>query len=52
MQTLADHSSETVILRLRRVSDADLRRFDLGRDQRDANHALRELLGTIDGDRC
>jgi hypothetical protein len=40
------------VLRLRPVSPADLRRHDLGRTQREANLALRELLGTIDGERC
>jgi hypothetical protein len=40
------------VLRLRPVTAADLRRHDLGRTQRETNLALRELLGTIDGERC
>jgi hypothetical protein len=40
------------LLRLRPVTAADLRRFDLGRTAREANAALRELLGTLDGERC
>jgi hypothetical protein len=40
------------VLRLRPLTAADLRRHDLGRTQREANLALRELLGTIDGERC
>src|SRR3954468_1493758 len=40
------------VLRLRPVTAADLRRHDLGRTQREANVALRELLGTLDGERC
>ena len=40
------------VLRLRPVTAADLRRHDLGRTQREANAALRELLGSIDGERC
>jgi hypothetical protein len=39
-------------MRLRRVTPADLTRHDLGRTQREANQALRDLLGTIDGERC
>ena len=39
-------------LRLRPVTDAVLRRHDLGRTAREANTALRELLGTLDGERC
>jgi hypothetical protein len=39
-------------VRLRPVTDADLRRFDLGREQREVSANLRELLGTIDGERC
>lgn len=39
-------------LRLRPVTAADLRRHDLGRTQREANSALRDLLGTLDGERC
>ena len=34
------------------MTDADLRRHDLGRSQRTVNTALRELLGTLDGERC
>ncbi len=40
------------LVRLRPVSDADLRRFDLGRSQRTISDGLRELLGTLDGERC
>ena len=40
------------ILRLRPVTEADLRRHDLGRTAREANAPLRELLGTLDGERC
>lgn len=40
------------LVRLRPVSEADLRRFDLGRTQRLPSIALRELLGTFDGQRC
>jgi hypothetical protein len=39
-------------LRLRRLTDDDLRRHDLGRRQRLPSLALRELLGTLDGERC
>jgi hypothetical protein len=39
-------------VRLRPVTTGDLRRFDLGRDQREVSANLRELLGTIDGERC
>ena len=39
-------------LRLRPVTAADLRQFDLGRSQRDVSTNLRELVGTIDGERC
>jgi hypothetical protein len=39
-------------LRLRPLREADLRRHDLGRTRREASAALRELLGTIDGERC
>jgi len=39
-------------VRLRPVTAADLRRFDLGRTQREVSTSLRELLGTIDGERC
>jgi hypothetical protein len=40
------------VLRLRPITPADLHRHDLGRTHRDANTALRELLGSIDGERC
>jgi hypothetical protein len=40
------------LLRLRPVTEADLRRFDLGRTSRDTSAALRELLGVLDGERC
>jgi hypothetical protein len=40
------------VLRLRPLTAADLRQHDLGRTQREANTALRELLGRIDGERC
>jgi hypothetical protein len=40
------------VLRLRPVTGADLHRHDLGRTHREANLALRELLGTLDGERC
>jgi hypothetical protein len=40
------------VVRLRPVTDADLRRHDLGRTARDVSPALRELLGTLDGERC
>ena len=49
MKTLPGRSG---VLRLRPVTPADLRRHDLGRTQREANSALRELLGTLDGERC
>jgi hypothetical protein len=39
-------------VRLRPFTVADLRRFDLGRDQREVSANLRELLGTVDGERC
>jgi hypothetical protein len=38
--------------RLRPLTAADLRRHDLGRRQRLVSLALRELLGTLDGERC
>jgi Domain of unknown function (DUF222)/HNH endonuclease len=40
------------IVRLRPVTTADLHRHDLGRSHREATTALRELLGTLDGERC
>ena len=39
-------------VRVRPLTDTDLRRADLGRTARDANTPLRELLGTLDGERC
>ena len=38
--------------RLRPLSPADLARLDLGRTARLPNQALRDLLGTVDGERC
>ena len=40
------------ILRLRPVTDTDLTAYDLGRDSREPSLALRELLGSLDGERC
>jgi hypothetical protein len=40
------------VLRLRPVTAADLCRHDLGRTAREANATLRELLDTLDGERC
>ena len=40
------------LLRLRPLTDADLRRHDLGRTAREVSTALRELLGALDGERC
>ena len=40
------------LLRLRPLTATDLRRHDLGRTAREANPALRELLGAVDGERC
>lgn len=40
------------ILRLRPVTDTDLAAYDLGRDSREPSLALRELLGSLDGERC
>jgi hypothetical protein len=40
------------VLRLRRFTAADLRRHDLGRTAREVSAGLRELLGTLDGERC
>lgn len=37
---------------LRPVTAFDLRRHDLGRTRREASLGLRELLGTLDGERC
>lgn len=39
-------------VRLRPLTAADLRLHDLGRSQRLPSLALRELLGTLDGERC
>lgn len=39
-------------VRLRPVTAAALRRFDLGRSQREVSANLRELLGTVDGEGC
>jgi len=39
-------------LRLTRLTPQDLRVHDLGRHQRQPSLALRELLGTLDGERC
>jgi len=38
--------------RLRPLSAADLKLADLGRTRREPSQRLRELLGTIDGERC
>lgn len=38
--------------RLRPITAADLRRLDLGRSARLPSLALRELLGSVDGERC
>ena len=40
------------VLRLRRLTPADLRRHDLGRDHRAVSDDLRELLSAVDGERC
>ncbi len=40
------------ILRLRRLTAADLTAHDLGRSTREPSLALRELLGSLDGERC
>jgi hypothetical protein len=37
---------------LRPLTEEDLRRLDLGRGSRTPSLALRELLGTLDGERC
>ncbi len=37
---------------LRGLRPADLKRFDAGRSQREASQSLRDLLGTVDGERC
>lgn len=39
-------------LRLRPLTGPDLRVHDQGRDQRQPSLALRELIGTLDGERC
>ncbi|MCW2600335.1 MAG: endonuclease [Frankiales bacterium] len=46
MQTLPGRA------RLRRLHPSDPTRHDAGRDARHPSHALRELLGTLDGERC
>ena len=43
---------ETQAVRLRHLVAADLTRHDLGRTQRLPSLVLRELLGTVDGERC
>ncbi len=40
------------LLRLRSVTEAGLRRHELGRSQLEVNAPLRELLGALDGERC
>ncbi len=40
------------LVRLRPITGADLARHDLGRSQRTVSDPLRELLGTLDGERC
>jgi hypothetical protein len=37
---------------LRPLRTTDLTRHDLGREQREVNQQLRDLLGTVDGERC
>ena len=39
-------------LRLRVLTPDDVRRHDLGRSRREVSPALREVLGTLDGERC
>ncbi len=39
-------------LALRRLKAADLRKHDLGRSRREPDQKLRDLLATIDGERC
>jgi hypothetical protein len=39
-------------IRLKRLTSADLRVHDLGRRSRHPSLALRELIGTLDGERC
>jgi hypothetical protein len=39
-------------VRLRPLTEADLRRHDLGRSRREVSAGLRELLGGLDGERC
>ncbi|MDQ2722731.1 MAG: HNH endonuclease [Actinomycetota bacterium] len=43
---------QTPAVRLRPLTSGDLTQFDLGRTQRLPSLVLRELLGTVDGDRC
>jgi hypothetical protein len=40
------------MVQLKRLTPQDLRLHDLGRSQRQPSLALRELLGTLDGERC
>jgi hypothetical protein len=49
MKTLPGRSGT---VRLKRLTPQDLRLHDLGRNQRQPSLALRELLGTLDGERC
>ena len=42
----------TDVVRLRRLADGDLRQHDAGRRRRRPGLLLRELLGTLDGERC
>jgi hypothetical protein len=49
MRTLPGRSGT---VRLKRLTAQDLRLHDLGRSQRQPSLALRELLGTLDGERC
>ncbi len=37
---------------LRELRPSDLTRFDSGRSQREASQSLRDLLGSVDGERC
>jgi len=48
----AELRSITTADRLRPLTAADLTRHDLGRSAREPSLALREALGTIDGERC
>jgi len=42
----------TGLLRLRPLTPTDLTHHDLGRRQRDVSPPLRDLLGSLDGERC